>query len=421
MYLYGNYRISVFGQYISNPGMVRRSQYSALEEQLLLLCTTTRLGDAEVECARALTEQGHDWEHFVRLALAHGVGGIVYKNLSQHFSAAVPAGIMAHLKRYAIVNTQSNMSLLKELHEIHRLLSDNHIRHAVFKGLIINQLIYHDFSIRRCGDIDLLVGVQDFPRAKALFLSQGFQQTLPDSEEALYLQSGLWHEGRRLKVDLHWGIPPQELGIRADALMANLAAVSLDGGDAPSFIPEDMLIVLCVNAVKEYWNQMLYTYCDIHEFLESDIQLNWELLFKRAKVLRCIRPLKVALNVVKELYGMPVPDGIVKKIELEGPVESVKNELINSLFDSDARDMNELRLNPRYVLSHRDYLSALMDGGLTRFRYRYLMHLEPTASDTKVLNLPDSLYFLYYFIRPVRVTGKYGLRALYWLAGRRFD
>lgn len=399
--------------------MTHRRQDPAPEQQLLLICAATRLSKAEVERARTLIERGCDWKRFMRLVLTHGVGGFVYRNLVREFPAVVPDGIISGLKSYVLANSQSNMSMLKALDDVHRLLDANGIRHGVFKGLVIDHMIYHDFSVRKCGDIDLLVYKRDFPRAKALFLSEGFQQTLPDGEEALYLQSGLWHEDRRLKVDLHWGIPPLDLGIRGNLLMNDLIQRPLDGVTVPSFIPEDMFIVLCVNAVKEYWNQMLYTYCDIREFLSGGIELNWGLLLKRAKALRCRRPMEAALYVVKALYGVSPPREVMKRMAPSYSANQIGNELIDNLLNSETTGLDEARLNPRHFRSNRDYVCALMDDGYRRFRYRYLDFLEPSASDREMLALPDALFFLYYLIRPLRVAGKYGLRVVSRLVGRQ--
>ncbi|MBK9132594.1 MAG: nucleotidyltransferase family protein [Gammaproteobacteria bacterium] len=352
-------------------------------EALLLACARSAMTPAELIRARELAA-GVDWHEVERLAEDHGVGSLAYRNLRRHFEDMAPAEMIERLKILSIATTQSNLSLLKEVLFTVRLGAQG-IECTVFKGLITTQLAYGDFSARKCGDIDLLVPESDYPRAKELFLAEGFLSTMSDKAEIACLQSGLWHEDRRLKIDLHWGIPPRELGIHAGEILRNRAYTTLGGMKIPTFSRDDMFLILCVNATKEFWEQRLYAYCDIPEFLLHHADLDWERITGRARALRCERMLMAALGVVHTLYDMPLPALIAARLRETPSVRRVIDELLEQLFN-----LNPARAiaggGDRHLYFFRsspDYFAALIDNPVRRFYYkkvlRHVLSVTPEA------------------------------------------
>src|SRR5919106_909829 len=59
----------------------------------------------------------------------------------------------------------------------YRLLKDNGIPVAIFKGAVLAQMAYGEVSLRQAGDIDMLIGREHFATAKSLLESLGFEMT----------------------------------------------------------------------------------------------------------------------------------------------------------------------------------------------------------------------------------------------------
>jgi hypothetical protein len=344
------------------------------EEALLLHCANRTLSESSIAQASNLLQEVN-WERFLQLSYQHGVAGLVFRCLNAHFIGIAPDEVVADLRRYVILNTHNNLGLLREIVNTVALLNEQRIKFAVFKGLITAELAYGDFSIRRCNDIDILVAGADHLRVKALFLSEGFEQTMSSETEFLCMQSGLWHESRKLNIDLHWGIPPRELGIHADRILKNRSSITLAGNDIPTFAKEDMFIILCVNATKEFWDQQLYRYCDIHEFLQRHPDLDWKLIVNRARGLRCKRMLLSGLGIVKALYGSPLPAEIDARLTRNASVQRVVSELLQQLFDHKNAYRTELggARHLYYFHSPSDYFATLIDNRAGRFLYKALL------------------------------------------------
>lgn len=379
------------------------------EEALLLICARRELTEPLLKEAHALAQEV-DWDRVVELSLAHRVAPIVFASMKRHLSAVIPDRCLVRLKQHVIASTHGNLALLSELLRTARELTAGKIRFAVFKGLVINQSVYQDLAIRQCGDIDILVDQDNFTRARSLLISAGFEPTLTAAEELQCQQSGLWHDQRRVTIDLHWGISPRELGIRADRMLKSLTTISISGQSLPSFNPVDQLIILCVNATKEYWNQLLYPYCDIHEHLRSQSMPDWEDVFRRARELRCERMVRTALLITARLYEMaPIfPPAMHPGVS---QAERASKELLHQMFDQNPGDSRPIsHTRHLYVFqSTDDYFTALMDTLQQRLAYRLIQlplrrHI-PEALGVDDTRLAPALSFLRPVVRVGRILG----------------
>ena len=79
--------------------------------------------------------------------------------------------------------------------EITKILNENQISHFYFKGSVLSN-IYPDNALRTRGDIDFIVKKEDFSRAKALLLENGFDFFDECDHHASYFKN-------ELEVELH--------------------------------------------------------------------------------------------------------------------------------------------------------------------------------------------------------------------------
>lgn len=373
---------------------------------LRLLARPEFTGSLVAETQQLLAEE-LDWQNLYELSLWHGVAALVYRNLSAHFSELLPSEQAKQFKQYLLMNTQSNLVLLRELLNLHGELNQLGIPHLFFKGLIVGQMVYSDLSLRKCGDIDVLVLPDDFPQAKAWFIKQGFVQELTDYQEAGALQSGLWHEQRRFKVDLHFGVSPIQWKIPEASIFEKVTTHALADHDMPVMDTNDMIITYAVNAVKEYWNQSLYHYSDLYGMLIK-FDPNWHDLLLRAKQLNAQPALISAVTLLDRLFGMPVPAEIKQR---QSDINLVARELELRFFEPGRTDRQTGRGDLLFFEHSRDFFIQLNDSPLQRLLQGPLRYLVPNAADIQWIRLPKSISFLYYFLRPIRLSLKYIAKA----------
>jgi len=381
------------------------------ETRLLICCAQTELNEKQLILANELIDQKIDWDLFTKLIFKHGLVPLVYQNLNKHFSSHLPENNKTTLRQYLMASTQSNLAMLRELFNIIALLKNNSITCIPFKGLIVAQRIYGDLSVRKSGDIDILVKQDDFKKAKNLFLDEGFEATLDEQAEFDYLQMGLHHKTRKISVDLHYGIPPKQVDIHTSKFfnihnsIHNYATISIGNRSINTFSDIDMFLVLCVNATKEYWNQSLYRYCDIHEYITKN-EINWDLLEQRAISLNCKRMTYTALLVCHEIFGLPDTDNIVKKLNSVVEIKQVKNELLQQLLPIYVENFKSVRGTLLVLKSETEFFASLIDTNWSKLKFNYPKLLAISLRDQTFIQLPKKYYFIYYLIKPFRVIIK---------------
>ena len=359
------------------------------------------LDGAADRAVRNILAQKIHWQVFFDETLDHGVTALVHRQLRANYSSVVPAQILDRMKQLVLANTQYNLALLRELLALHAELERMQVPHIFFKGLVVAQTVYRDMSLRRCGDIDVLVPPQEFPACKAHFLQQGFVQTLTDKQERDCLQSGLWHEQRQLNVDLHYGIPPLEGRVPVAPLFQNMQRVMMAGQAIPVFGADDMIITYCFNAVKEYWSQSLYHYADLYAMIDAP-SCDPKKLWRAASRLGGRSALLMVISMLHKIYDMPVTGFPAPR---RGVVRAGR-ELELRLFAPKSADPHLHRGKLVVPMLHADYMANLIDNPWRRFRAGRGRYLLPNQADYQLINLPVKFHFLYFVLRPCRLLLK---------------
>ncbi len=376
------------------------ARWSLPEIVLLRQLARFQLDDAAAQTARALLAQGVDWELFYREAATHGVSALVFRQLAGPYRELVPAQWLDQFKKSVLSTTQFNLGILRELLVVHDELDRLGVPHLFFKGLVMAQSLYQDLSARRCGDIDVLVQPRHFPEAKAYFIREGFVQTLTDKQEMGSLQSGLWHERRNVNIDLHFGVPPLEMAVPVAPLFQRSRRIVMAGREIPVFDACDMMVTYCGNAVKEFWNQRLYHYADLHAMISTQT-CDWQRLWESAKQLESRRATVLALSMLHKIYDISLPE--MPRYRLSKATMELESRFFAVKQENPLEGRNRLLVLP----DARSYLALLIDNPMRRFLYGKGKFLVPNDADFTLLRLPDNLRFLYVVVRPLRLLVKF--------------
>ena len=367
------------------------------EIELLLCCTRTQIDTATAERIKILIQSKIDWAYLIQTATRHGVMSLLYQSLSTTCPEAVPKTNLAQLRDYSHSNALHNLFLTKELLKLLNLFESHSIPAIPFKGPVLAVSAYGNLSLRQIGDLDILVRERDYHKAKELLLDQGHRMLYDRGHEAFALQGQLWHEEKKVSVDLHYGMPPKHLQLNSEIFLENLQSLSCVGTRIQTFSPETHLLILCVDGQKDSWNQ-LRRLCDVAALISSHPQMNWESLTEQARRLKVKRILDFGLVLANTLLKAPVPASVLSNVKQAPLIKWLTTQLGKNLFSEP------------YSQRHPFYLGAtvLYQGHLYRL---ILFWLTPNETDQAFLPLPPILHFLYYLIRPIRLVGKYGLAA----------
>jgi hypothetical protein len=210
-------------------------------------------------------------------------------------------------------------------------------------------------------------------------------------------------------VDLHWAIaqPHHANAINQEALWERVESVSLGGYRILTFRPEEMILVLSMHGAKHWWQQLGWI-CDVAQLVRSRLDLDWKQVIREAEKAGCKRGLLVALELVKSVVGVRLPGDVLQMIEKYPRVKAVGRSVIRRLF-SQKRSFLMERFQQIFIISR---LKQRLRDRLVYLLYEWRETVTPNEKDAAVVSLPVGFSFLYYIVRPVRLTVAYGLSRL---------
>lgn len=378
------------------------------EVELLFCCARTHIDSEIAERIRTLLQQDIDWAYLIQAAAQHGVIPLLYQSLNTTCPEAVPKANLAQLRNYFHTNAQRNLFLTKELLKLLNLFESHSIPAIPFKGPVLAVSAYGNLSLRLISDLDILVRERDYHRAKELLFNQGHRMLNDSEHEALCFQAQMWHEEKKVSVDLHYRIPPKHLQLNSEIFLENLQPLSFAGTRIQTFSPETHLLIFCVEGEKESWHR-LSRLCDVAALISSHPQMNWESLTEQARRLKVERILDFGLVLANTLLKAPVPASVLPSVKQVSIIKWLATQLGRHPFSSP-----DSQRHPFYLWTTALYYLYVSKGQLHRFFYVFywlnpIYWITPNALDKAFLPLPRPLHFLYYLIRPIRLVGKYGL------------
>jgi hypothetical protein len=372
------------------------------EERLLLLLARGEPTDAEGDEARLLLSSDPDWTRVVRLADAHEVVPLVCRSLQRTGFDGVPPAARDALEASRRSTAARNALLARELAGVLRLLARAGVPAIPMKGVALAETLYGDAGLRVSSDMDVLVPRGHARKALCLLRDAGYASEFAERFfEALLLRTDIEYTLRRSQhrfeyvLDVHWGIgwSPRDDRRAAEALWTDSRRVTRWGVETYAMTPEWEVLTLAVHAARHGW-QPLKWLVDVHDYCMRR-SLDWQTVRDIAERFGWLPALRRTLGVCQQLLGTPTPPGITAL-----PPEPSVPALAASADGMEPGPLLPLRL---------------MGHVAERARYLLRLLLVPTLAERRLLRLPSALGLLYYPLRPVRLAGKWGWRAL---AGR---
>jgi len=345
-----------------------------------------------------------DEELFNKWVQRHRVSGLTQK-LCNNNSKKFPEKILHKLLSEAQKNAFNAMQFCREIIELNKILYSEKIRFAVVKGLVLSNDLYGDIGIRHCGDIDILINVEDFSKVDKIMTESG------------YRRCEFQHGGKK-RLDIHLSIshqlsyfhPTQPIHIEfirsvksqfyfPDVMnFENHRYVKLAGQEIATLKDELHFVELCIHGAGHLWERLQWL-MDIALFMKKD-QLNWTEVAEIAKEREVEELVWSGVTLCNELFDLRIPQELEKMtldVEKTEKLLAYSRDYIVSMEHK--AETQKLRIQrSRFLLS----LSKQVD-----WKYRLKNYLY-NIDDWNTIKLPQGLYFMYFVLRPFL----HGLRML---------
>jgi len=391
-----------------------------LEIELLLSCARVELDSALPRIAQ-LVEQELDWTFLVRTALSHGVTPLLARALDRVPSDRLPGEIRDALRIHFEDNRERTEVLTRELLDLLDSLAGHRVLAIPFKGPSLGVVAYGDPSLRRAGDLDLLVRENDIQVVCEVLAAAGYRELteretgrpLSPAEHAAYrryqCEYAFVRDRDGLVVEPHWSIAPNTwvLPLDYEGFWSRTRPLPIGGREVPGLALEDLLLVLCIHGAKHQWTELRWI-CDIAALIAHHPEIDWCGGLARARAQRCERMLLLGLGLAGRVLGTALPPPVLRRLEADHAAGALVAEVSTRLFQADYKATPPSRLN-RFHLRLREHLRD-------RIRYTLKTILTPTVEQhIRLLPLPARLAFLHV---PLKLAHDYFALPL-WLLVRR--
>ncbi|MBN2106764.1 MAG: nucleotidyltransferase family protein [Deltaproteobacteria bacterium] len=379
-----------------------------LEQTLLLECL--RAYGAQERPDLRLFTTNVDWAALWQTALEQGVLPLLYSGLKELAPGLPPQQEMANLRELFKENSRKNLLMAAELVKVFRLLRSHSISAIPFKGPVLAVQAYGDLLMRQFADLDFLVGREDIKKVEQVLSAHGYQlwHAFTPAQEKSHLKRTCEFTFLPVRgpasIDVHWRFA-------ADYFTANLNQFcSIEGqeavlleGHAVSMLPADiMLLYLCLHGTFHLWPKLSMV-CDIARLITASPRLDWQRLLHMAAAAGLRRIFLLGLGLAQDLMATKLPAVVATAVAADQAAKTLQEHARARLF---ARHGTA----PGFAETAWFHLLA-KDRFSDRVRYCCIRMFFPTIEDWKVIRLPDRLYFIYFFLRLMRLSGLLPSRA----------
>ncbi|HKV36260.1 MAG TPA: nucleotidyltransferase family protein [Pyrinomonadaceae bacterium] len=376
-----------------------------MEKELLLCIARRKLREDKRAELRRLARQPLDFDYLFSKAQTHGLLPLLQKHLATAAADLLPGHFLSRLKRETVANSQNMLHLLGRQLTLCKVFEENGVPIAIFKGALLSQMAYGEIALRAAGDIDALIGLQDFTRAKQLLESLGYEMSPKltprslDSHLNHHCELQFMRDEWFTIVDLHWALAPKSFvfKLETDEVMSRLQSVEIAGAKIKTLATEDLILYLSMHGAKHLWRGLEWI-SSLGEVIRAAESIAWPAVIERAAKAHATRMLALGLHLAERVSDVDIPGEVLTATDDDGSMRKMSGEIMATIFDE-----------PRYAESTETnlYNLKIMDRKRDALVSALRAIFVPTFTDWQSLNLPPSLHSLYYAYRPLRLSKVY--------------
>ncbi len=378
------------------------------ESELLVWCARTVVTDALEARIRQRVQESIDWGGVLELAGYHGVGPLLYRNLSTLCSDLVPAEPLARLRQKTQACALLNRLLAQELLVLCEAFAARGVPVIPIKGTTLAVSAYGDLTLRDFNDLDLLVPEGSLAEAQAVLLAQGYERksSYSESREADH-KEGPYHvfiKKRTLfRVDLQSVMAQPHFVFQLDRpeFWKRRTPIPLANKTVQGLAPEALLIVLCVHGSKHAWVALKWI-CDVAELLRAHDHMDWDRVFSMASTWRCRRLVLMGLSLAHRLLDAPLPEAVFARLSADSDVQMFSHLMPSALLADPHVGVNEEQAAAVYF-SLKDSLWERWRFGLMLCRDKSPIVTAPPAWFRWRISLPLLALLVYPLHRALRI------------------
>jgi len=359
--------------------------------------------DGQEATLRAVDLKG--WELVSKLAVQHGLLGLVARNLEwaqQRTGISIPT-----LRRLTTWRQGQLVQMLvyrKAARRIGEALAAGGVRFVIFKGMALVEQVYGDLSLRAFRDCDILVERDRLEGAYAILRELGYSLSLHDSLQDYLVRNksgaNMSHSDGS-SVDLHWAIQGYEMPPSDPDIIWRNCRPSTPPDELPGWRMSPELTLINVAAhfqVHEYeeFKPLVDFYLTA---VRLGTQIDVEDMFRTARSLHMLQTVDFAARLSDRFF---VPNPLVRRLAVGKP--SMHARLACSILTRKSL-LRVVRIRP----TERRLRGLICSGTAFASAKAFRKMLAPTAGELELRfgrRFDLGMYPRYYLVQGYRLFGR---------------
>jgi len=341
----------------------------------------------------------------IKLANQHGVLPLVYKTLKE-LDLDHPAyeNLLIELKSSYAQIAHRNMLLSAELIRMMNLCKAHGIQALCFKGPTLACMIYSDITLRQFADLDILIDEEQRKKIEALLLDHGYKHVyaMTTAQDKVWYSHvkdmAFIHPDKDICVEVHWQLLDRDYPLALDIprFWEKSKLISFKGNMLRTFGNEDLLIYLCIHGSKHLWERLGWIK-DIDLMVRTQ-DIDWNVVNEYVTSRHFERMTYLGLHLARQLFGTPLPEHILAKMELEKKTEVLERSVFHNWE------------KPQGMLSSTVTMIKFFPKLSMKLQYLFKVIFKPSQKEYRFIDLTQNFYWVYYLIRPFLLLKKYLLK-----------
>lgn len=315
-------------------------------ELILALCRLPLSREAIARAGNAIGGE-LDWDHCFALAAAWHVEPVVLSNLTRHFAARLPEGVLVRARERERESRALTLADTLVLADTARRLEDQGIPVVVLKGPAIGVAAYGDPSLRPFADFDILVRREDMIRARDAILAMRYERDYPPDTEGDLIrdQHALEFSRPRSKVEVHWALLSRHLRFDLDPreLWGSARKIECAGREIRTLAPHHQFLFVCAHGTKHEWLSPHWI-ADVAQLASRFDDSQWAEVLHLARRLHARRILALSLRIARDAVGLEISSFAARELVSERETKNLVQHAIDRLHGRPPADGAPKRL-----------------------------------------------------------------------------
>lgn len=295
-----------------------------------------------------------------------------------------------------------NLLLTHELLNIAKICSKHSIPLIPYKGPFLSQLLYGESGLRMPEDLDFFIQKNDLSRLEEILKKENYKPfyNIPEKLKVRYLQSqyefNLIRNDGQIQLEFHWNaVRKGFLNEKVLNIWENLTEHDFRGVPISVHSPEMLLTLLALHGTKHTWDRLIWI-VDIAALLgKYQAEINWNQYYGWCEKSGIKRLMALSIKLASDIFKAPIPAPFARFIHSDKILWDLAFMIEIRLKSFDTR--------PLGLKQSLWFFSKIREKRRDAVRYCWQLLATPGVADWLSFPLPRPFYFLYPFMRPLRL------------------